>query len=116
MDKYDISLNKMATLISHMKEKEEMLKVENKIFETEDTLKKVIAFQNSQDKYNDALKYNLDNKEEIRKELIENKKIMDEDPLVALYNKLYYQVVEPTLYLEQELHKVLDIKGDKNQC
>ena len=116
MDKYLISLHKMSDLITHMKEREQLFQIENKIYENDKTLAKVISFQKAQDRYNDALKYNLDNKDELKKELVNAMKIMNEDNLVSQYNNLYIIVTEPTLYLEQELHKVLYVKGDKTKC
>ena len=69
---------------------------------------------------------NLLNQQEDKRKLheIENKIFLDKDALKLItnyqkaqedYNKLYLKISEPTLYLEKEIHKILDLK-DHEKC
>ncbi len=115
MDLYELKLKKMVNLIKNMEERKALLDVENEIYASDQSLSKVVAFQKAQSLFEEALKYNLENKDELKMKLIDAKRTMDNDEKVAKYNSLYLIASEPTLYLEQKLKEIFKIDGE-NKC
>ena len=113
MDTYSEKLIQMAKEILDMQERKELKSIEDAIYSSDESLKKIIAFQKCQEAYFQALEYSIEKKEECKNQLIHSKKIMDDDILIKKYNELYEIVTEPTLYLEKELHKTL---GGRGKC
>lgn len=118
MDNYLASLEKLSHLIKDDKKRNKLKEIEDEIFQNEETLKLINAFQKAQEDYNFFLSHFPNDKDKLSKYkdiLIDKKREMDKHPLIKAYNDLYLKISEPTLYLETELQKIIDV-GDKKIC
>ncbi len=118
MDNYETLLNKLANLLNQQEDKRKLHEIENKIFLDKDALKLITNYQKAQEDYNFAIgHFSHEEKivEKYQKLLVNAKRKMDLYPAIEEYNKLYLKISEPTLYLEKEIHKILDLK-DHEKC
>lgn len=118
MNNYLNALEKMSCLLKQENKKKELKNIEQQIFSCDETLALIAKFQKAQDDFNFILKhFQKDDvlKEKYKTILIKEKKVMDSHLLIKKYNSLYNDITEPTLYLENELRKILN-DGEIKKC
>lgn len=117
MGDYYLALNSMSKIIKQSEKKKHLLKIEQEIFLDASADKYIKNFQKAQEDFNfifSHFKNDEKTKDKYRNLLITAKKEMDNHPLIKEYNELYFEITEPTIYLENELKFILN--GDNNKC
>ena len=118
MEKYLASLIKMSKTIRQEKKRQELKNVEETIFTSKETRDLIFLFQKAQEDFNFIISHfpkDEEKKDKYRTLLLNAKKNMDNNELVKKYNDLYQEITTPTIYLENELKKIID-NEDNNIC
>ncbi len=116
MDRYQTSLEKMASYIKQDDLKLKLKVIEKQIFEDKNALNLINNFQIAQDNFNFYYAHFKNDKDIIKKYkniLIEAKRNMDNYSLIKKYNALYNKIIEPSIYLEIKLKDILSKDGIK---
>lgn len=119
MNNYQESLNDLSIVLKQQEKKELLHQFEEAIFTSKECISLIDKFQKAQDNFNFVLTHfpNDETQKEIaRSTLVKAKKAMDNNDLINKYNTLYNEICESTLYIEEELRKILSIEGENKKC
>lgn len=118
MDSYSKALLKMSSLIKNKEALKEIKEIEEQIFSDKEIIPFIVAFNKAQDDFNFVLSHFKDDEEKVeeaKRKLVSAKKEMDNIPLIKKYNALYEEISSETLYLENNLKKIL-ANGENKSC